>query len=294
MTSLTVPSHRKPTTAIDLDSTEIIAAIKQTVCKGASDAQLQVFIQVCRSTGLNPWLKEIYFVAEKGLIMASRDGYLRIANEHPMFDGMETRIERDAKNVPVKATCSVWRKDRSHAITCEAYYSEYRKPGQVWQQYPSAMIGKVAEVLALKRSFAIDGCVSEEEMGTEHRPSNVEPIRRPPQAAAAIAERVPEEHEAEVTYEEIPLPEEERSEIERELAQSLEMAETRKRMLEGYRIMRQRYAAIDALKTFAGFLGMHGVKRPEDFPSTPEGAAAALECFTEMRRDVAWREESRR
>ena len=294
MTSLTVPSHRKPTTAIDLDSTEIIAAIKQTVCKGASDAQLQVFIQVCRSTGLNPWLKEIYFVAEKGLIMASRDGYLRIANEHPMFDGMETRIERDAKNVPVKATCSVWRKDRSHAITCEAYYSEYRKPGQVWQQYPSAMIGKVAEVLALKRSFAIDGCVSEEEMGTEHRPSNVEPIRRPPQAAAAIAEQAPAAHEPEVTYEEVELPEEERSEIERELADSLALAERRKRMLEAYSIMRRRYAAIDAPKTFAGFLAMHGVKRPEDFPLTEDGMDEGLLCFTEMRSDIQMREESRR
>ena len=96
------------------DQAEIVAVIKQTVAKGATDAQLRMFLEVCRSTGLDPFLKEIYFVAEKGLIMAARDGYLRVANEHPMFDGMETRVERDAKNVPVKAVCSVWRKDRSH------------------------------------------------------------------------------------------------------------------------------------------------------------------------------------
>ena len=156
-------ARREP--PINYEQAEIIAAIKQTVCKGASDAQLRMFIEVCKSTGLNPWLKEIWFVAEKGIIMAARDGYLRVANQNPAFDGMETRVERDNNQVPIKATCTVWRKDRSHPIICEAYFSEYRKAGPVWSQYPSAMISKVAEVLALKRSFTINGCVSEEEMG---------------------------------------------------------------------------------------------------------------------------------
>src|ERR1017187_3225695 len=121
------------------DQPEIVAVIKQTVAKGASDAQLRMFLEVCRSTGLDPFLKEIYFVAEKGLIMAARDGYLRVANEHPQFDGIRTTVDRDEKtNVPIRATCSVWRKDRRHAITCEAYFSEYKKSGPVWSQYPSA------------------------------------------------------------------------------------------------------------------------------------------------------------
>jgi phage recombination protein Bet len=150
---------------VNYEQAEIVAAIKQTVCKGATDAQLRMFIEVCKSTGLNPWLKEIWFVPEKGIIMAARDGYLRVANQNPAFDGMETRVERDDKQVPVKATCTVWRKDRSHPIICEAYFNEYRKSGPVWAQYPSAMISKVAEVLALKRSFTINGCVSEEELG---------------------------------------------------------------------------------------------------------------------------------
>lgn len=148
------------------DSREMVDTLKQTVCKGATDAQFRMFVEVCKATGLNPFLKEIWFVPAVG-VMAGRDGYLRIANEHPQFDGMETRVERDEKGVPIKATCSVWRKDRGHAITCEAWFSEYRKNGNVWQTYPSAMISKVAEVLALKRSFAINGIVTEEEIGTE-------------------------------------------------------------------------------------------------------------------------------
>ena len=164
----------KPARADSFERREVIDTIRQTVCKGATDAQLRMFLEVCRRTGLDPFLKEISFIAERGIIMAGRDGYLRIANENPAFDGMETRVERDEWGMPVKEVCTVWRKDRSHPTICEAYYSEYTKQSQVWKQYPSAMIGKVAEVLALKRSFAINGVVTEEEIGHDE----------PPQAAA--------------------------------------------------------------------------------------------------------------
>lgn len=166
------------TTANDVDKwadQEMINTLKDTVCKGATNAQFRMFAEVCKATGLSPWLKEIWFVPGVG-VMAGRDGYLRVANENPMFDGMETKVERDAQSKPVKATCSVWRKDRSHPITCEAYFNEYKKAGNVWQTYPSAMISKVAEVLALKRSFSINGVVTEEEMG-EQEPTRAEKVQ---------------------------------------------------------------------------------------------------------------------
>ncbi len=145
---------------------EMVQTLKETVCKGATDAQFRLFIEVCRATGLNPFIREIWFVPGVG-VMAGRDGYLAAANRHPQFDGMETLVDRDAQGIPIKATCRVWRKDRSHPITCEAYYNEYKKSSQVWTTYKSAMIGKVAEVLALKRSFSINGIVTEEEIGEQ-------------------------------------------------------------------------------------------------------------------------------
>ena len=165
---LTIQDERAlaPRTAIRWDDAELLETIKQTVCKNATDSQFRMFIEVCKATGLNPFLKEIWYVPSVG-VMAGRDGYLRKANEHPQFDGMETRVERDAKDIPIKAVCTVWRKDRNHPVIAEAYYNEYKKGGNVWQTYPSAMISKVAEVLALKRSFAINGVVTEEEIGTK-------------------------------------------------------------------------------------------------------------------------------
>lgn len=148
------------------DDQSMLQTLKDTVCKGATDSQFRLFIEVCRATGLNPFIREIWFVPGVG-VMAGRDGYLAAANRHPQFDGMETLVDRDAQGIPIKATCKVWRKDRSHPITCEAYYNEYKKASSVWTTYKSAMIGKVAEVLALKRSFSINGIVTEEEIGEQ-------------------------------------------------------------------------------------------------------------------------------
>ncbi len=148
------------------DDPGMMQTLKDTVCKGATDSQFRLFIEVCRATGLNPFIREIWFVPGVG-VMAGRDGYLAAANRHPQFDGMETLVDRDANGIPIKATCRVWRKDRSHPITCEAYYNEYKKSSSVWTTYKSAMIGKVAEVLALKRSFSINGIVTEEEIGEQ-------------------------------------------------------------------------------------------------------------------------------
>ena len=179
------------------DDAAVINTIKQTVCKGATDAQLQMFLQVCKRTGLDPFLKEIWFVAEKSIIMAARDGYLRVANENPQFDGIETRVTRDERMVPIKAVCTVWRKDRSHPTICEAYYNEYKSGSPVWTKYPSAMISKVAEVLALKRSFAINGVVSEEEMDATFSPA---------QAQQQVATRKVQGMAAGRTYAEVSAP----------------------------------------------------------------------------------------
>ena len=170
----------------DYTAADVIKTIKETVAKGATDAQLAMFLEVCRATGLNCFLHEIWFVPGVG-IMAGRDGYLRVANEHPQFDGIETRVDRDDNSVPIKATCTVWRKDRSHPTVCEAYYNEYKKSSQVWQTYKSAMIGKVAEVLALKRAFSINGVITEEEVGEQEPQGSIEAAQEV--AKRKIAER---------------------------------------------------------------------------------------------------------
>lgn len=67
-----------------------VAVIKQTVAKGANDAQLAVFLELSASLGLNPLAKEIWCAVQPGrnggepnvLIMVGRDGLLKKAREH--------------------------------------------------------------------------------------------------------------------------------------------------------------------------------------------------------------------
>lgn len=248
---------------------EMLETLKQTVAKGATDAQFKMFVEVCKATGLNPFLKEIWFVPAVG-VMAGRDGYLRVANEHPMFDGMETKIERDAKGIPIKATCQVWRKDRSHPITCEAYYNEYKKAGNVWNTYPSAMIGKVSEVLALKRSFSINGVVTEEEIGP---PQEAEP-RGSKEAATEVAERKIEALKAGMPRQDVDAMVEliPATELENRLEASLENVKARKTtknftMLEGFALIKKEIGE----KDYYRILGSHGYEKSNQITDADVG-----------------------
>lgn len=264
------------------DQREMIDTIKQTVAKGATDAQLKMFIEICRTTGLNPFLKEIWYVAEKGIIMAGRDGYLRVANEHPMFDGIESRVERDANDKPVKAICSVWRKDRSHPTTCEAYLSEYKKSSPVWTQYPSAMLMKVAEVLALKRSFSINGVVSEEEIGHDGAGTR--------EAAQEVAKRKiaagsPASAESTVidadTEEIISDPEEAMHRDIMQKARPSKVPYDKYRMLNEVKTVKARYLALNDEAAYRRVLGRFGVQKSNQLPDN-DGGVMARAAYKEL------------
>jgi len=176
---------------------EKIDTIRQTVAKGASDAQLEMFLTLAERYQLDPFLKEIWFSTDIG-IMTGRDGYLKIAMRHPDYDGIVSAAVREGDNfsleplVPtvkhsfgpkrgpvIGAYAVVYHKSRRPVI-CYADMIEYQKSGIVWNKYKSAMICKVAEVMALKRQFAISGLSTEEEVRT-------------PSAAYVVENMVPDE-----------------------------------------------------------------------------------------------------
>ena len=165
---------------------EQIHAIRNTVAEGATNSELEMFLSLASKYELDPFAKEIWFVKTKtgkNIIMTGRDGYLKIANRNTNFDGMDSDVVRagdkfckEGDNIRhiyggsnrgaiIGAYAVVYRKDRTHPAYVFAPFSEYCKNGGVWAQYPSAMILKVAESMALKRAFSISGLVTEEEVG---------------------------------------------------------------------------------------------------------------------------------
>jgi phage recombination protein Bet len=155
-----------------------------------SNSELKVFYHTCKTYDLDPFNKEIYLVELGGKLttITSRDGYLKIANRNPMFNGMESDcvyegdllVRREDSSICITysehhitfdrtklmgAFANVYRKDRSKSSTIFVSLKDHQKNNKVWDQYANAMILKVAESYALKRAFALSGLVTNEELG---------------------------------------------------------------------------------------------------------------------------------
>lgn len=164
-------SNENLPSVINYDDSKVVATLKQTVAKGATDSEFEMFLGHCKGTGLNPFKKEIWFIKTgQGVqIMTGINGYYAVANNHPQFDGLETEtIEEEGKLV--KAVCRVYRKDRSRPMTATAYMSEFGKNFGNWKTMPRYMLEKCAESIALRKSFPqeLNGSYTREEMPEQY------------------------------------------------------------------------------------------------------------------------------
>jgi phage recombination protein Bet len=172
---------------IDWEDAEMLKTMRDTVARGANDNEFKLFCAIARSTGLNPFLKQVWFIKGKkyqnkkgewvdppAQIMTGIDGYRAIANSHAQFDGVELLVDRDAHQKPRRCTAKVYRKDRKYPAVAEVLFSEYYKSGingnqSTWDKNPTVMIEKVAESLAIRRAFPLEvGAIRTfEEMGVD-------------------------------------------------------------------------------------------------------------------------------
>lgn len=168
-------------------SPDEVTTIRDTVAKGASDNELKMFLHLSQTYGLDPFAKEIWFIKAGGqpVIMTSRDGYLKIANNDKGYEGMVSDVvyEGDAFQKTVDgvshtygvgkrggilgAYALVYKQGTRFPAYVFAPFRDYNKGNNVWRQYPHAMILKVAESMALKRAFSLSGLVTREEIDTQ-------------------------------------------------------------------------------------------------------------------------------
>lgn len=170
---------------IDYDN-EKLQLIKSMFAIGADDNEFKLLIYMSKKYRLDILTKQIWcvkFAGKPAQIYSGRDGFLEVAQGYSVFDGMETILQ--IVNEPFKvtywdketkkqgtfgrdfqyaATCTVYRKDRSHPISVMVYESEYTTGRNLWVTKPRTMIGKVAESQCLRKSFSISGLYSPEEM----------------------------------------------------------------------------------------------------------------------------------
>jgi phage recombination protein Bet len=140
---------------------EKIELIKQTVARGTTDTELQLFLHSCQRTGLDPLAKQIYAI-KRGSIMTIQtgiDGFRLTAERTGKYaPGREPKIEeKDGRIVSATAYVQKFSNGVWHEVAATAYFDEYRQDSSpMWKKMPRAMLSKCAEALALRKAFPAD------------------------------------------------------------------------------------------------------------------------------------------
>lgn len=172
-----------------------------------TDQEVVYFINLCKSQGLNPFIKDCYLIkygnTTPAQMVVSKDVFLKRAERNSEFDGLDAGIIvinnesgeltyrkgafylKDREEV-VGGWADVFRKNVSHPTHIEVSVEEYAgrtKDGKLNSQWASkmgTMVRKVAITQALRETFPNDfqQMYSEEEMNVDMK-LNETPIQQP-------------------------------------------------------------------------------------------------------------------
>ena len=187
--------------------------IMKTVMPAAnvSPEHVLAFLQVAAAYDLNPLTREIYAFPGKGggiQSVVGIDGWMKLANRNPQFDGLETQDVINEQGELVAITCLVYRKDRQHPVTATEYMVECKRQTDPWKQWPRRMLRHKATIQGLRYAFGFAGIVDPDEAERWHEAdSTVENVAQATQSKADnIRARLSAAHPAGVPVESSEIP----------------------------------------------------------------------------------------
>ena len=147
-------------------SEEHIRMIRESLPNEVPGKSFDKFIFNAERLELDPLLGQIQLISRRSKddrdqwhvtwqTLLGRDSYRILADRTGELDGSDTIPHFDlTTGALVSATCTVWRKDKSHYFSETVYLAEYMaEKSPFWKSKPITMLGKVAEAQALRKAF---------------------------------------------------------------------------------------------------------------------------------------------
>jgi len=174
MATQSVTAHKSPVSALAefcefADPVVFANTLKATVFPSgqATNEQLLAFCAVAKEYKLNPFTKQLFAFPSKGggvVPMVSVDGWASIINNHPQFNGMNFRYEKDSTSGDVYGiTCVIHRKDRAHPTVVTEFLEECKGTSQPWAKSPLRMLRHRAMIQCARLAFSFAGIYDESE-----------------------------------------------------------------------------------------------------------------------------------
>lgn len=201
-----------------VDADKLLNTLKATCFKTkepASTEQMMALLVVADQYRLNPFTKEIFAFEDKhkGIVpVVSVDGWARIINEHPQYDGIEftyaddTTTPAGGKPCPTWCEARIYRKDRTRPTVVREYLDEvYQAPrgglSGPWQSHTKRFLRHKTLIQCARVAFGFAGIYDEDEAHRiiQGEATRVHIVDRPEVATleARLIERGTIEHKAE-------------------------------------------------------------------------------------------------
>jgi phage recombination protein Bet len=210
-------------TAVKQETTltdEQIELIKTAIARGATDAELQMFVQTCKRMRLDPFARQIFLVKrwdsalkrDVATTQVSIDGFRLIAERTHQYrgqtepqwcgrDGKWSTVWLDTETPPAAARVGVHREgfhEPLYRVALWGAYACYTKDGDLtamWRQHGVNQLLKCAEALALRAAFPneLSGVYTGDELPADAEPAPAGPMtaNEPQRAAPKLPAGVP-------------------------------------------------------------------------------------------------------